>query len=145
MWYWWTIVGREKGKGEFKPFNGQGFSRTIDVAWDGYDAKKVREIVAHLNEDNPSYEFRPMPAYYGQLTRDPDKPIAYNREDMDRFLAANPQYTEDMVISQEHAQELFRRWMNCMPEMGGEPNPGKVYDLNKRPSSSSQVRRARRC
>ncbi len=101
--------------------------------------------MAHLNEDNPGYEFRPMPAYYGQLTRERGKPIAYNTEDMDRFLAANPQYTEDMVISQEHAQELFRRWMNRMPEMGGEPSPRKVYDLNKRSSSSRQIRRGRGC
>ena len=147
----WMIYGREKGKGKFRPFTGQGFTGNIIHAmrWPESEGERIHTIVEHLNEDNPGYEFEarrakgtifaPAKADKPWLKRNPKrKPwdenevfyyMKYDSGDLDRFLAENPQYTKEMVLTQEHVLEIFTRWMHGLPNWESEPDPDGELQL----------------
>ena len=132
----WMIYGREKGKGKFRPFTGQGFTGNIIHAmrWPESEGERVQTIVDHLNEDNPGYEFEarrakgtifaPAKADKPWLKRAPKPEPDSNElieevhenyqvtdEDVARFLAKHPQYTEEEFRTERHIQNIYMDWM----------------------------------
>lgn len=132
----WMIYGREKGKGKFRPFTGQGFTGNIIHAmrWPESEGERIHTIVEHLNEDNPGYEFEarkakgtifaPAKADKPWLKRAPKPEPDSNElieevhesyqvtdEDVARFLAKHPQYTEEEFRTERHIQNIYMRWM----------------------------------
>ncbi len=55
--------------------------------------------------------------------------MKYDGGDLDRFLAENPQYTKEMVLTQEHVLEIFKRWMHGLPNWESEPDPDGELQL----------------
>ena len=59
---YWLIIGREKGRRKFFSFDGQSLSSDAfrALTWPPDQGERVKQIVEHLNEDNPRYEFKVM-------------------------------------------------------------------------------------
>ena len=55
----WMIYGREKGKGRYRPFDGQGFTNNLIYALRFHpdEGNKVNQVISQLNHDNPGFEF----------------------------------------------------------------------------------------
>jgi hypothetical protein len=59
---YWGIMGREKGKGKFKPFDyksGRFVGNVIyQTMWPKKEKAHVQKLIDHMNEKNPGYEFK---------------------------------------------------------------------------------------
>ena len=55
----WMIYGREKGKGRYRSFDGQGFTNNLIYALRFHpdEGDKVNQVVSQLNHDNHGFEF----------------------------------------------------------------------------------------
>lgn len=140
------IYGREKGKGKFMPFTGEGFTDKVIYAlrWAPDQGEKVQTIVEHLNEDNPSFEFEARRGK-GSMFSTPktEKPwlkrakkpepcspeciaelieIGFDEEDMEMFLAENPQFTMEDLQTRRHVMQIFKRWWWKMPHWEWTPD-----------------------
>lgn len=100
----WMIYGKEKGKKQFRPFTGEGFTGNIIYAlrFPPNEGEKVKEIVEQLNRDNPRYIFEARRGK-GSIFPDPDNP----KKGRDPWKPENP-------------EDLFEYYESPRPDRDGD-------------------------